>query len=300
MDILSLISSLSYSPLALRHLPQPVPSDLPPELDAKIFTFQDAFEDLLAVSTGRMLPEINTRYQQRRLLQDMFRSGEPAWFWMRRLESQGLVQPNNRVWLPQTLPRDSSTFHEELEKVAIKIWHDDNKRHSNEDHGSSDLLGDRDKVIKQLERVLVGRDPAVDDASFKNRTASKEPVSFEELFSDVSSMFKENTSSWDTFIQTITKDAIVKPNQNKQAQHDSRGNNEVVATEDEYVDKFGYLHKTVTRKILNTEGKEVGNTTYVTIRSTDKSLSNEVRESSKTREHINDGTVAKKLSWFWK
>ncbi|KAJ3471988.1 hypothetical protein NLG97_g11385 [Lecanicillium saksenae] len=44
-----------YDPEALTasKLRQPVPRDLPPHLDASVFTFKDAFEDLLATSQAR-------------------------------------------------------------------------------------------------------------------------------------------------------------------------------------------------------------------------------------------------------
>lgn len=305
MDVFSLISSPSYSPTALRHLPQPVPNNLPPGIDGSVFTFEDAFEDLLAVSQGQNLPDITTRFQQRQLLRDMFPSGEPTWFWLRRLESQGLVQVSSRPQFFKAHQPDWSSFHDELDKRAADAWRSVSKGYGSNDPGSGDFFEELGKAFKQLERGFLGQSTTNRDWDRKDRDTpakepGKEPDTFEELFSEISSKFKESTSSWDTFIKTITEDAKAKDLKGaKQTQKDD-DKTQIVTNEDEYVDRFGYLHKTVTRKTLDAQGNEVGSETYVTIRPVDKHLDNEDKDESDHHGLSNNGTDKKKTNWFWK
>lgn len=86
----------SYSPYNLRHLRQPTPSDLPAGVDAKTFGFQDAFEDLLAVSAGRPLMDLSKQARMKREILDYFGFNEPPMNWVWRLSADGL--------LPRPLP----------------------------------------------------------------------------------------------------------------------------------------------------------------------------------------------------
>ncbi|KAH9883889.1 hypothetical protein F4778DRAFT_585876 [Xylariomycetidae sp. FL2044] len=54
-DVFSWAVYSPYSPLNLQHLPQPVPNDTP-RAWRNLFTFRDAFEDLLTASSGDPLP----------------------------------------------------------------------------------------------------------------------------------------------------------------------------------------------------------------------------------------------------
>lgn len=111
------IAHSSYSPLALRDIPQPKPNDAPSDLDTSIFTFEDAFEDLLAVSQGQPLPDIRSRYEQRKLLRSMFPTGEPAYFWLRRLRSQGLLEESTPTRLMKSITEKNwDRFHQELDR----------------------------------------------------------------------------------------------------------------------------------------------------------------------------------------
>jgi len=79
-----------YSPLNLDSLPQPIPAGYDPNSPPPL-TFQDAFEDLLAISCGKPMPSILDRIQTRKVLNQMFPAGEPGFYWVRRLQSQGLL-----------------------------------------------------------------------------------------------------------------------------------------------------------------------------------------------------------------
>ncbi|KHN97663.1 uncharacterized protein MAM_04678 [Metarhizium album ARSEF 1941] len=302
MDVLSLISSPSYAPTTLRHLPQPVPNHLPPGVDGSIFTFEDAFEDLLAVSKGQKLPDITTRYEQRRLLRDMFPSGEPTWFWLRRLEAQGLVQVPSRAHFFGAHHPDWSSFHKELDRHAADAWRSLSKGHGHDACGSGDFFEEIGKAFKQLERGFSGRGNRNSDANcWERKELDRGPDTFEELFSEISSKFKESASSWDTFVKNISVYSKPKSQQGKpEAQVDGHEKGKVVTDENEYVDRFGYLHKTVTRKTLDADGNEVGSETYVIVRPADKHLDNENNPKIGGNEPLEIGTDTKKSSWFWK
>lgn len=85
-----------YSPYNLRNLPQPVPNDLPAGVDAKSFGFEDAFEDLLAVSGGRPMMDLTKQARMKKDVLDHFGFNEPPINWTRRLARDGL--------LPRPLP----------------------------------------------------------------------------------------------------------------------------------------------------------------------------------------------------
>jgi hypothetical protein len=271
-------------------------------MDGSIFTFEDAFEDLLAVSQDQRLPDIANRYQQRQLLRSMFPAGEPVWFWLRRLESQGLLQIASRAKFFRAYQPDWINFHEELDRRAADAWRSVRDAHRSDGLGSGDLLEELGKAFQQLERGFMGERTGTPDVTHQGKVDEENgPDTFEELFSEISSKFKESRSSWDTFLKTITDDAKAKsPGGKYDAQADSHDKNKIVTDEEEYVDRFGYLHKTVTRKTLDPNGKEVGVETYVTIRPADKHLDNEDKNESDGHEPLENESDNRKSSWFWK
>ncbi|KAG6051765.1 hypothetical protein E4U39_007377 [Claviceps sp. Clav50 group G5] len=262
MVIRSVISSGSYSPTALGHLRRPVPNDLPPELDAKVFTFQDAFEDLLVASKGQDLPDIRSRHQQRQLLWNMFPTGEPTWFWLRRLESQGLVRPVDPfAFITMHNPMWPTVFEEESHPKNIDLW-GSGQTDDNSGYGTTNIgLFERMKrALAEMERGIFGNSSRTGDAQHRGL------ANLDELLSEVSSRFRDSQSSWDAFFKSVfhTENSDLRDKSQGPLTH--RGKQEVVTTEKEHVDRFGYLHKTVTRKMLDAEGKEVGVETYVTVR----------------------------------
>lgn len=301
-DVFSLVSSASYSPTALRHLPHPVPNDLPHELDSTIFTFEDAFEDLLAVSQGQPLPDINARYEQRKLLQHMFPTGEPTWFWMRRLESQGLIESPSRGRFFRTLRPDWESFHRELDQRAADVWRGATGEDDGE-QGAGDVFHEIGRAFKQIERGLSedgSRDEEPEPDSDDKQRRRKEPDTFDDLFSSLSSTVAEGQKSWDTFLKIINDQATALEKHHQPSGSDRE--TKQVETRDEYVDRFGYLHSTVTRKTLDRDGNEVGRETYVTMRPTDKpdkKLDNQSRDELDHVESLGDES-ANKTGWFWK
>ncbi|TDZ27160.1 hypothetical protein C8035_v011979 [Colletotrichum spinosum] len=87
---ISFLIESPYSPLHLRDMPQPTPKDIPEGADPTLFGFEDAFEDLLMVSSGQSLPDINERHRVKKEWRDSFPRGLPPILWLHQLTRQGL------------------------------------------------------------------------------------------------------------------------------------------------------------------------------------------------------------------
>jgi hypothetical protein len=266
-DALSLRSLFfsSYSPASLRHLPQPIPNDLPSHVDGSIFTFEDAFEDLLAVSQGQALPDIQQKYQQRKLLQQMFPDGEPSWFWMRRLRASGLLylpEPQHQV---DGAP-NWEALHRELERKAAKVWGRQPRDDTTiwDDMGLNEamralgsMFGEVERTVGSLEDAFRGR-PRDSRDEFREESAEQtrqEPDTFDEFFSHVQSAYESGQRSWDTLMKTIANgDARYQTPK-------SASETKIEESRDEHVDRFGYIHSKVTRREIDSEGNEVSRST---------------------------------------
>ncbi|EHK17719.1 uncharacterized protein TRIVIDRAFT_210445 [Trichoderma virens Gv29-8] len=320
------VASWAYSPANLRHLRQPVPSDLPSQYDSSVFTFEDAFEDLLTVSLGRPLPDIKSRYNQRQLLRQMFSNGEPTWFWLRRLESQGLLrrptrdelyyQPRNfglfendaEPEFPKSNWNDWSKFHEELDRKAAEVWGSAAAGEQSDSHGTS-FFDEVRQTFKQLDDSFHGRNKSQQEGH-ENHHQKRFPDHFDDLFSSLSSSFAEGHKTWDTFVKSITDSKPVSidssaspPSNSSEEKVYDNGNREVV-TRDEKVNSLGYLTTTVTKKTYDKNGNEIGVETHFTMRPADKTQKNEAGGSNDTnvieREADDQQTKDKKSGWFWK
>ncbi|KAL7894192.1 hypothetical protein HDV63DRAFT_390034 [Trichoderma sp. SZMC 28014] len=324
------VASWSYSPANLRHLQQPVPNDLPAQCDSSVFTFEDAFEDLLTVSQGRPLPDIKSRYNQRQLLRQMFSHGEPTWFWLRRLESQGLLRRPSRdeLYRPQnfglledhvepafTEPNwnDWSKLHEELDRKAAEVWKGVTDRE--EDNGqpkSHSFFDDVHQTFKQLEDTFYGRNDSHQEER-SNQHQKRLPDHFDDLFSSLSSTFAEGHKTWDTFVKSITDHKPVSyetpasqlPSSTEEKVYDN-GNREVV-TRDEKVNSFGYLTTTITKKTFDKNGNEIGTETHFTMRPAEKTQNARALKNGDSNvieradaDADNQQVQDKKSGWFWK
>ncbi|KAH7144618.1 hypothetical protein B0J13DRAFT_525981 [Dactylonectria estremocensis] len=272
-----------YSPIALRSLPQPVPSDAPSNLDASIFTFEDAFEDLLTVSRGQPLPDISARYDQRKLLRSMFPDGEPAYFWLRRLKSQHLLDlPGPSQFLAQVADSNWDYFHRELDRRAANIW----RAVTGEDSRTSrDFSENDDRLPHSI--------PESAESEYSHRRR-REPDHFDDFFSSIQSSFSNSQSSWDTFVKPITDGPSTSLEKLRQ---DKALDKKEEVTKDEYVDRFGYLHSTITVKTLDEDGTQIGSETHYTVRPADK----QPGESNDDKSGIHaQGRVQTKTGWLWK
>lgn len=282
-----------------------MPNDLPSDLDSSIFTFEDAFEDLLVVSQGQNLPDIGTKYQQRHLLQDMFPLGEPTWFWLRRLETQGLIRVPIYSKTFRAGQPDWSALHQEIDQRAAHTWGRLAGGDKRNDQDTGDFFQELGKVAKHLERSFLSASGDRDREDFAHISQQRnEPPNFDELFSAISSKFQESPSSWDTFVKTITENSNpVSVDGNKPVVPERKDKN-VVTTKEEYVDRFGYLHRIVTRKTLDQNGNEIGRETHVTLCPSDKAadhhLNNDGLEEGQGGESPESGPVGTGSNWFWK
>ncbi|KAF4984551.1 hypothetical protein FZEAL_285 [Fusarium zealandicum] len=289
-----------YSPLALRGLPQPRPSDAPSNLDASIFTFEDAFEDLLAVAQDQPLPEINSRYEQRKLLRSMFPTGEPAWFWLRRLRSQGLLEESG----PSKLIKSAANYnwdqlHRELDRRATAVWQaamgEQDRKDKHDDFHHREQRDEDDGFD--------GHNPLIEDSE-QNRQRRREADHFDDLFSSIQSSFSEAQSTWDSFVKSIIEPHPTsfdkRPCQLEKPAEDEKQ----VVVKKEYVDRFGYLHSKTTVKTLDEEGNEIGSQTHYTVRPADKD-----EQSTESKQQVKDsegssikaeGRVESNAGWFWK
>ncbi|KAI6779180.1 uncharacterized protein J7T54_000326 [Emericellopsis cladophorae] len=212
----------SYSPYALQHLPQPTPNDLPSGCDGNAFGFQDAFEDLLAVSNGQPLPDINRRYQQKLALREMFPSGEPMGYWHSRLAAAGLLSGYQASRnLDQFTKSDFEALHSELRSKANEIWGRRMRRQAiqemieDDTHGGP-LRGDRtwaatERLQSQRQhdaaREMHGHSNNTHKAQQEASTADSKPLPETELelSEALQGLAESGQRTWDAFAKSFVK-----------------------------------------------------------------------------------------------
>ncbi len=287
------IALSSYSPAALTHLRQPVPSDLSPHLDASVFTFQDAFEDLLAVSQGHPLPDIDSRYQQSRMLRQMYPHGEPTWLWIGRLQSQGLVRTPRGSSILRASQAGWDQLQKGLEEGAEDLW-----RSLREDPKNRAAVAEAGKVFKELRDQFAG----CSNSSSHAKNENGEPDDFDELYSAIKSAYADGQGAWDAFKKTLNEDVPRRMDEferrmeekfNKTPTSTETANTNEKETRSEWVDAFGYKHTTIKRKTYDENGKEIGSSTSITIKPAENNPADAIENSDGT------DTDKKKTGWFW-
>ncbi|KAM3554642.1 hypothetical protein MY1884_006016 [Beauveria asiatica] len=292
----------SYSPARLTHLRQPVPSDLPPHLDAGIFTFQDALEDLLTVSQGNPLPDIHSRYQQSRMLRQMYPHGEPTWLWIKRLESQGLIRPARGSYIARVSQPGFDELQRYLEEDTEQLW-----RSIRDDPRNQETVAQVGKTFREIRDPFSGYNSHNPEWSDSKNTTKTEPDHFDDLYSAINSAFADGRSTWDALQRTINKDVprrmdelerqmggCFKENKPSALTGNSVDDNEQ-ETRSEWVDALGYRHTTIKRKLYDENGKEIGSSTSVTIKSADNDDSKVIENS----DGNTDVAGKRKRGWFW-
>ncbi|KAH7004003.1 hypothetical protein EDB82DRAFT_485783 [Fusarium venenatum] len=314
------IAYSSYSPLALRDMPQPKPNDAPSDIDPSIFTFEDAFEDLLAVSQGQSLPDIKSRYEQRKLLRSMFPTGEPGYFWLRRLRSQGLLEESVPTRLMKSVAEKNwDRFHQELDRSAQAVWRaalgEDEGADSFSAHEQQHDENKRDVALssqqRNRERIGLNQDipthhdvELLRDELHEGRSKRREPEHFDDLFSAIQSSFATGQSAWDSFVKLLNEDPAPPLNQERKQLQKPASDEKQVVTKDEYVDRFGYLHTKTLVKTLDENGNEVGSHSHYTVRPAPKDNANgQIEEQGKDNQESGfkaNGSLETKKSWLWK
>ncbi|KAF5663681.1 hypothetical protein FHETE_7386 [Fusarium heterosporum] len=310
----------SYSPLALRDMPQPRPNDATSDVDTSIFTFEDAFEDLLTVSKGQPLPDIKSRYEQRRLLRSMFPNGEPGYFWLRRLRSQGLLEESGPAkLLKSAADQNWDQFHQELGRSAQAVWRNilgdsEDEAQNQFNHESQEKSDQGDAVSSHQRNGARYRHNQQNPASYEvqelrdelhgHRNTRREADDFDDLFSTIQSSFANEHSAWDSFVKMINEDRPTPLGKEHKQSQNAEGEEKQVVTKDEYVDRFGYVHTKTLVKTLDENGNEIGSHSHYTVRPAQKEsenahLENQGKEGQEPGFRAN-GNLEVKKGWFWK
>lgn len=126
-----------YSPYNLRHLPQPIPNDLPRDVDAGHFGYHEAFEDLMTVSgvENGPLMDLRGRADLKKTILKTFASGEPPLVWVRRLHGRGLLPPpfiwENATFLDEVRAHSEQAVEQEQEQhrpASMREWLDERRK----------------------------------------------------------------------------------------------------------------------------------------------------------------------------
>ncbi|KAL6850869.1 hypothetical protein ACO1O0_007995 [Amphichorda felina] len=297
----------SYSPLALRQLPQPVPNDLPEGLDGSIFTFEDAFEDLLAMSMGQPLPDINQRYEQRKLLRHMFPSGEPKWFWIRRLKASGFLDSKPREGIDAMDQSRWDHLHNELQRRSDEVWGRSDEAENDPRYpdpwkakmSATEAIETLGKLTGELAEEFGKLEKFLEKTGLEPWRRSG-PDHFDDLFlSSLQDFADSGKRSWDAFMKGFSEHAGA---QEKQRSADASSGTKVEESRDEHVDKHGYVHSKVTRRELDRDGNELSRTTsYQMYPSPDRYAETNQGSMEGADHHKEDRHEdGKKSGWFWK
>lgn len=149
------------------------------------------------------------------------------------------------------------------------------------------------------------------DKSTKPKEQEKRdgPDNYDELYDSQKSTFSEGQRTWDTFRKLVTDNSDADANTAENAHTGKRvrtrqstpitagggdeNTNNQTETREEYVDRWGYLHSTVKRTTVDSDGNEIGTETHVNIRP--------ASEEEKSRTELNNGPEeGDGNGWFWK
>lgn len=326
-----------YSPLRLAMLPeQPRPRDLAGDMDPSMFTYVDAFEDLLAESSGRGMMDLRTRYDMNRLLARMWPRGENPLSWVSRLESQDL----SRVYFhynrghnhaPERMDEWAELPSEDYgDKLGWRAAYEGNRQSAEqpplpaprqEESGlQTGLFGELDRVFRALGKVLedevssFGRRRKPDDHQPTKEGQEQGPETEDDLYSTVQSAFHDAERSLSTFIKSFSggrwgfepwpSDANPGSNtQNDEVREDDSGR--TVKTTKEFVDAFGNLHVKTEIRRTDWDGNEIARETNYSVRPLSQARKAQEEPSEKeSREDVglvqDERQGEKKSGWFWK
>lgn len=139
--------------------------------------------------------------------------------------------------------------------------------------------------------------PPKRDENRRGGKLNNEPDSYDEVYESLESTFADDQKSWNNFRKSMNSDGVVRTRQSAPitAGDDTLAESQP-ETREEYIDRFGYLHTTVKKKTLDNEGNEIGNETYVTIRSADENDRNRLESDGQS----GGSKSGEKKGWFWK
>ena len=330
-----------YSPLLLATLPdQPCPRDLPEWMDPGMFTYLDAFEDLLAQSEGRPMMDLQTRYEMNIYLAGMWPRGEHPLAWYSRLESQNLSEAFSRYlrgnqYTPARVDDPAELLTEDdQEKLGHEAAQEANIERAetpsrpsprHEELGvQTGLFGELDKAFKELGKVLED-----EISSFGQRRRPREdrpktdsdgeaPKTEADLYDTVRSAYYDAERSLSTFVKSFTDgkwrfepwgdDAKAGGTNapSEEVREDKSG--KTVTSTNEYVDAFGNLHSKTEVRRTDWDGNVVATETHYFVRPAPQTRKveqepQEERPREEPPEKARRGQDEKqdgKDGWFWK
>lgn len=290
-----------YSPYNLRHLRQPVPNDLPVDIDAKQLGFEAAFEDLLATSNGQSMMDLRKRVDKKSKILDFFASGEPPTLWVNRLYLDGLLA-NSRCFIDDTLRwrRGEQRTFGEMRHKSMAEWIETRRKEIAEGPPSrarpvatetsswwdTDIVINPGKSIRELDEWAEFHS-VMDSAAERNGNKS------------LSTLFKNiSGGAFDGDLPT-PKNESQKPTVSET--HDEVG--KTTKTTEEHIDIFGNLHTKTKIKKFDQNGNVVARETYWNITRSSKTPKSEEAdwESSAAQEKKEAERDDKSpQGWFWK
>jgi hypothetical protein len=214
-------------------------------MDSSIFTFEDAFEDLLAVSQGQKLPDIKMKHDQRSLLRRIFPEGEPASYWVQRLMSQGLVDRN--IDVPNLVTGLARAIDDDVGRIASLATRA--MLPNRDTQGESPWDSFMDQFSATPDQVARRNDDS--EEHFDAKASKREPDHFEEMFSQLQSAATNFGSTWDTWINSLS---LSKDQRDAIAEAQNNPNNKFVKVETS-TDEDGRITTRVTTSVRDSEGK---------------------------------------------
>ncbi|KAJ6787728.1 hypothetical protein PWT90_03476 [Aphanocladium album] len=274
-----------YDPLYLEIAPlrQPVPRGLPPHLDASVFTFKDAFEDLLIASHGGRLPDIESRHLHSNMMRQLHPAGESHASWYRRLETQSLIHTPGLAAFARRVPMSfPALMYGGLDRgtEALRL-----SLHRQEKIQMDAYAERKERKLREL----FGGAHADDARSPAEQQRKREPDHFDDLFSALP--IAQANGSWEAFKKSLQGDGESMTAGPRDVFDIPRPGDEV----SKWVDSLGYTHMSVKRKVFDKDGNELGTHQRFYI-------SNEPEEDPNRTQNGHVGARAdakKKSGWFW-
>ncbi|KZL69251.1 hypothetical protein CI238_09077 [Colletotrichum incanum] len=281
---ISFLIDSPYSPLRLHDLPQPTPKDLPEGADPTLFGFEDAFEDLLMVSSGQGLPDINERVRFRKECRESFPRGLPPILWLHQLTRQGLWDG----W---------DTRPEVLDGAVSERWRRWLQEQDDPFHEGRSLPAPNQSSPKEVEKT-----PAVENAA---REARARPEQDHHGETEEDSYFSVmGKARLDTSRETSTSTSKAPKSHSITRDLSPQGlpaGWRVVEKVQEREDAKGNVHVTKTVTTFNDRGEEVGRQTERRSEyAWSASFSTGSNKHKDQQQQDGDGGDNDKSSWFWK
>lgn len=323
-----------YSPIRLaENMPrQPRPRDIHSDMDPRLFTYVDAFEDLLAEASGAPPMDLRARYNMNKMLRRTWPFGESPISWARRLESQGLVKafiPDYRPLLakqPDTAQQAAAQAKDQPAVVAEDMWQGRSSpqepRAGEDDRPAEDgLFGEIEKAVKLLNQVLDETTTSFTssfwDPEKTRREHSGEPRTEHDLYDAVHSAFNEGQRSLSAFFKSLSEGIEPRPRPGAKSDGDAH-DGETVEEEDgmktvrssrEYVDEYGNKHLSTEIRRTNKDGTVVSTETHYSVRPAEETERSAIDNSPAQKDPSENEEWAdsyqkrdgdKKSGWFWK